>query len=77
MNRGGDLCRLMWKGRCFFLWPEKETPQKRKNRAGLSKNVQQNRKKSALRGSFKQESFAGSLMEPFAVAQRMKNGKTR
>jgi len=77
MSKAGDLCRLMWKDRCFFCWPVKGALSKLKSRAGRSKNVLQNKKKNVLRGNFKPESFAGSLTAPFVAAQYMKNGKKR
>jgi hypothetical protein len=66
MNRDGEPSRPMWNGRFFFCFQKIKMKTKRKNRAGLLKTVQQNRKNIARLGNSTPETSAGSFAEHFA-----------
>ena len=61
----------------FFLLARKRGVIKTQKPCWTVKKCPAKQKKNVLHGSFKPESFAGSLTAPFVAAKRMKNGKKR
>jgi hypothetical protein len=77
MNRDGELCLLMWKGRSFFYTHKKGRVLENSILAGKLKNVLLRSKRAALHGNFVPENCVGLLTVPFVKARLKRTGKKR
>jgi len=77
MNRDGEVCLLMWKGRFFFYTPENGRILESSTLAGKLKNALLRSKKAARHGNFVPGNCVGLLTVPFVKARPKRTGKRR